>query len=57
MENSGLYLKVEGLIEDWVKRFLVDLSVIFLLLVREDEKLDVGIGGSTTIHGDQVCCL
>lgn len=57
MWETGFYLEGEGLVESWVKRFLMDLGVKLMLLVWEDENLNVGIGGSTTIHGDQVCCL
>lgn len=52
-----LYLKVESLVEDRVKGFLVDLGVILLLLVWENENSDVRVGGAATVHGEKICSL
>ena len=51
------YLESEGLIEDGIECFLVNLCVKLFLLIREDEDLDVGVWGATTVHGEQIGCL
>lgn len=51
------YLESKSLIEDGIERFLVNLCVKLLLLVREDEDLDVRVRGATAVHGEEVSCL
>lgn len=51
------YLESKSLIEDGIERFLVNLCVKLLLLVREDEDLDVRVRGAAAVHGEEVSCL
>lgn len=51
------HLENKGLIEDRVERFLVNLCVKLLLLVREDKDLHVGVRGATAVHGEEISCL
>lgn len=51
------HLERESLVKDGVERFLVNLCVKLLLLVREHKDLDVGVGRAAAVHGEKVGCL
>lgn len=51
------HLESEGLIKDGVERFLVNLGVELLLLVREDEDLHVRVRGAAAVHGEEISSL
>jgi len=50
-------LEGEGLVEDGVERFAVDLGLVLLLLVGRQVDLDVGVRRSTHVHAGQVSSL
>lgn len=51
------HLEGEGLIEDGVESFLVDLCVKLLLLIRENKDLHVRVRGAAAVHGEEISGL
>lgn len=51
------YLKNKSLVENRAQVFTLDFGLILLLLVRQQENFNVGVWGSSHVHGSEVLSL